>query len=67
MNDRFSIRLAISGDADAIASLSRTEIEYELPWSWAPPPVYHANTAITNVPQCWERTKAWKTECGYRD
>ena len=42
MNDRLSIRLAISGDADAIACLSRTEIEHELPWSWTPSRVYRA-------------------------
>ena len=42
MNDRLIIRLAISGDADAIASLSRTEIEYELPWRWTPSRVNRA-------------------------
>ncbi len=42
MNDPLSIRLAMSGDADAIASLSRTEIEHELPWSWTPSRVYRA-------------------------
>ena len=50
MNDRLRIRLAISGDADAIASLSRTEIEYELPWRWTPSRVYRAIAApATNV------------------
>lgn len=30
------IRLATSGDADAIAALSRTEIERDLSWGWTP-------------------------------
>jgi [ribosomal protein S18]-alanine N-acetyltransferase len=36
MIDRLDIRLAKSGDADAIASLSRTEIEHDLSWGWTP-------------------------------
>lgn len=34
MTFRLGIRLATSADADAIASLSRMEIEHELPWKW---------------------------------
>jgi ribosomal-protein-alanine N-acetyltransferase len=36
------IRLAKYSDADAIALLSRSEIEHELPWSWTPSRVRQA-------------------------
>ena len=44
------IRLATNADADAIALLSRSEIEYELPWRWTPSRVRQAIAgAATNV------------------
>jgi GNAT superfamily N-acetyltransferase len=36
------IRLATNADADAIALLSRSEIEHELPWTWTPSRVRQA-------------------------
>jgi len=36
MSNHLTIRLAVAEDAVAIASLSRTEIEYRLPWRWTP-------------------------------
>jgi len=44
------IRLATNADADAIALLSRSEIEYELPWRWTPSRIRQAIAgAATNV------------------
>jgi len=44
------IRLATNADADAIARLSRSEIEYELPWRWTPSRIRQAIAgAATNV------------------
>lgn len=42
MTVRLDIRLAMGTDADAIASLSRREIEHELPWKWTSSRVRHA-------------------------
>jgi [ribosomal protein S18]-alanine N-acetyltransferase len=45
-----SIRLAKRSDAEAIALLSRTEIEYDLPWRWTPPKVANAIAhSLSNV------------------
>ena len=50
MSDHLRIRLAVPVDADAIAVLSRTEIEYGLPWRWTPPRVQRAiRDPATNV------------------
>ena len=44
------IRLATNTDADAIALLSRSEIEFELPWRWTPSRIQQAIAgAATNV------------------
>ncbi len=44
------IRLATRDDVRAIAALSRTEIEFGLPWRWTPPRVQRAVAdARTNV------------------
>ena len=44
------IRLASAADAKAIAQLSRTEIEHDLPWKWTPSRVSHAIADhMTNV------------------
>jgi [ribosomal protein S18]-alanine N-acetyltransferase len=39
---KLEIRLASAADAKAIALLSRTEIEHDLPWKWTPSRVSHA-------------------------
>ena len=50
MTPAVTIRLATYADADAIALLSRSEIEYELPWSWTPSRVQQAIASLsTNV------------------
>ena len=50
MTPAVTIRLATYADADAIALLSRSEIEYELPWSWTPSRVRQAIASLsTNV------------------
>jgi ribosomal-protein-alanine N-acetyltransferase len=50
MTPNVVIRLATYADADAIALLSRSEIEYELPWSWTPSRVRRAIAGLaTNV------------------
>jgi ribosomal protein S18 acetylase RimI-like enzyme len=55
MDDDLNIRLATSGDADAIASLSRTEIEHDLSWGWTPIRVDRAIVdANTNVAVAFE-------------
>jgi ribosomal protein S18 acetylase RimI-like enzyme len=44
------MRLATNADADAIALLSRSEIEHELPWTWTPSRVRQAIAGrATNV------------------
>jgi ribosomal-protein-alanine N-acetyltransferase len=46
----FPIHLAKLADAAAIAAMSRTEIEYGLPWTWTPARVSKAiSDAATNV------------------
>lgn len=42
MISNLTIRLATLADAFAIAALSRTEIEADLPWTWREPRVRHA-------------------------
>jgi [ribosomal protein S18]-alanine N-acetyltransferase len=36
VSTEFAVRLASARDAEAIAALSRTDIEYDLPWRWTP-------------------------------
>jgi ribosomal-protein-alanine N-acetyltransferase len=42
MISHLTIRFAAPHDADAIAALSRDEIEHGLPWTWRAPRVRHA-------------------------
>lgn len=50
MSDQLVLRLATRDDADAIAELSRNEIEYGFQWRWTPAQVRAAMTdANTNV------------------
>jgi ribosomal-protein-alanine N-acetyltransferase len=42
MISHLTIRFATPHDADAIAALSRDEIEHGLPWTWRAPRVRHA-------------------------
>ena len=50
MISQLAIRFATPADADAIAALSRDEIEHGLPWTWRAPRVRHAiANAETNV------------------
>jgi ribosomal-protein-alanine N-acetyltransferase len=49
------IRLAASADATAIATLSRTAIEHDLPWRWTPQRVRRSIAdAATNVIVAWQ-------------
>jgi len=55
MDDRLDIRLATHSDAEAIARLSRSEIEHQLPWSWTPSRVRHAIAGrSTNVAAAYD-------------
>jgi ribosomal-protein-alanine N-acetyltransferase len=50
VSDATRIRLATSADAAAIAALSRTAIEHDLPWRWTPQRVRRSIVdAATNV------------------
>jgi len=55
VSDGLQIRLAASADATAIATLSRTAIEHDLPWRWTPQRVRRSIAdANTNVIVAWQ-------------
>jgi [ribosomal protein S18]-alanine N-acetyltransferase len=56
VNTEFAIGLASARDAEAIAALSRTEIEYDLPWRWTPEKIHRAlHDKETNVAVAHDR------------
>ncbi len=58
MTPALHIQLALASDAKAIAEMSRSLIEYELPWTWQPERVARAIASLnTNVAVVRDRDK----------